>query len=495
MLTNPRRGTYRGWDDAGNRNRLLDAAKALRPSWVMSLDADELIAADDALALRHFLGEGAHPDHAYLFRVYRMIGDGGHYDSAGLWVGRLFSPRPEHVFPSDRLHFVPLPTAIPRELWRRTTIRIQHRAGLTADHRRARFQKYEEADPQREWQRSYEHLLAEPGRVHQWFPRNTQLSVLANEPAVDATPLASGEPAMSVIVIAQNNEDTIERSVEAIVRQECDEPFEVIVVTSGTDRTASLVRERFPDVCVIELDRPVLPGAARNVGLRVAQGRYASFPGSHIELAPGSVAARLAAHRQGWAMVTGTTLNGTPTCAGWASYFLDNANLLPGRPPFIFEHAPPRCSYRRDALVDVGGFPEGMRAGEDTVVNNELFARGFSAYRDPAVRAVHVSRCRTTHRLIAHHFGRGRGMGRILMNDDRHHGRARLRYVAGHLVRALPGRLMTMHRRVQTWGGALKPVYRKTLPLIVLGAISYWLGTCVEVARLATAKNRDATAR
>ena len=39
VLTNPRRDGYAGWDDAANRNRLLGAGA--RPSWIMSLDADE----------------------------------------------------------------------------------------------------------------------------------------------------------------------------------------------------------------------------------------------------------------------------------------------------------------------------------------------------------------------------------------------------------------------------------------------------------------------
>ena len=43
LLTNRRRENYRGWDDAANRNRLLEAAAALEPEWILSLDADERI--------------------------------------------------------------------------------------------------------------------------------------------------------------------------------------------------------------------------------------------------------------------------------------------------------------------------------------------------------------------------------------------------------------------------------------------------------------------
>jgi hypothetical protein len=181
-LTNPRREEFTGWDDAANRNRLLAAAKELGPSWIMSLDADELMAPDDAAALRSFALDEADPELAYTFRVYRMVEDMEHYDDDPLWVGRLFSPRPDHVFSSDRLHFVPIPTAIPRECWRPTTIRIQHRAAITAARRRERFEKYREVDPQNSWQPSYEHLLNPPRRVRRWRRRPRSLPVLTRQP-------------------------------------------------------------------------------------------------------------------------------------------------------------------------------------------------------------------------------------------------------------------------------------------------------------------------
>ena len=75
-------------------------------------------------------------------------------------------------------------------------------------------------------------------------------------------------------------------------------------------------------------------------------------------------------------MMTGTTLNGKPTRSGWASYFLDHSTVLPGRPSGRLSGPPAHCSYIRDHLVAAGGFPEDMRAGEDTVVNVELTRRG-----------------------------------------------------------------------------------------------------------------------
>src|SRR5215207_4109597 len=50
VLVNPPRADYVGWDDAANRNRLLEAAADLAPDWILSLDADERIPPDDAAA-------------------------------------------------------------------------------------------------------------------------------------------------------------------------------------------------------------------------------------------------------------------------------------------------------------------------------------------------------------------------------------------------------------------------------------------------------------
>src|SRR5439155_17672048 len=112
---------------------LLAAAAALEPDWLLSLDADERLDADDGAALREFIESDALPRFAYGFTVYRMIGDLDHYDKEGLCVYRLFAYEPAQRFPARRLHFVPIPTSIPPARWLPTTLRIQHVASLTEE--------------------------------------------------------------------------------------------------------------------------------------------------------------------------------------------------------------------------------------------------------------------------------------------------------------------------------------------------------------------------
>jgi glycosyltransferase involved in cell wall biosynthesis len=499
VLTNPVREGYAGWDDAANRNRLLESAATLEPDWLFSLDADERIPEDDAAALRAFVETDALPGFAFGFKVYRMWQDLNQHDQSGLWVYRLFPFSPGQRFPDLRLHFVPIPTDIPRDRWLRTTIRIQHLAGLTAERRAARFAKYEEADPNNAFQHSYRDLLELPTGVLPWQPRPAGQLVLdvdeADVAAAENDAFASipardpDQLALSAVIISRDDGPRLLPTVESVVNQECPSPFEVIVVTSGSGNAASLVRERFPEVTVIDLPRPALPGEARNAGLRAAQGEYITFPGSHIELAPGSLAGRIRAHDLGYTMVTCTTLNGNHTAAGWASYFLDHALVLPGRPSMELGAAPAHCSYRRDALLTVGGFPETMRAGEDTVVNQELVSQGHRAFFARDVTIIHRSPCRTPWKLARHHFTRGRAYGRILRDRDGVTIRSPVGAQGALLLRGLvSGRLQRTTASVEQWAGdpALIARYRRVYPLVVLGAVAAAAGACLELVRQPT---------
>jgi glycosyltransferase involved in cell wall biosynthesis len=482
--SNPARDSYEGWDDAENRQRLLDAAIERRFDWVMFLDADERIDPDDAVALKSLVaGEGCR-EHAYGFRRYQMIGDGSSHDRVGLWVYRLFAPRAGDELSSDRLHFIPIPESRQPNEWRRTTIRIQHLAGLTPELRRSRRRKYEEADPERRWQSSYEHLLEDPVEPRVWAPRPPGFPVLADPrergpgAELDLTALDVDAPVISAICIAQDDAETIAESVAAIAGQHCDFPFETIVVVSGSDATARIVRERFPEVRLVEIGEPVLPGRARNAGLAIARGQYITFPGSHVILEPGHLEARVRAHELGYAMVTGPVLNGTDTTAGWASYFMDNPTALPGSPSGPLERPPVRCSYLRELLVDVGGFPEEVRTGEDTAVNNELWLRGHDSYTDADVLITHRTPCRRPRDLILHHYKRGRGLARVVSGELGSAGamarRKRRRYVA----RYVPRRLLIIDRGVRRWGGSTRRRYRdpRVRGLVLIGVLAAWAG-------------------
>jgi glycosyltransferase involved in cell wall biosynthesis len=495
VLRNPVRASYAGWDDAANRQRLVDAVAPLAAghagvTWTLQIDADEALAPGDAAALRHAVANDAlDPTRGHLLRVLRVVvstdGTQG-YDQDHLWVGRLFAWHSGATLPTETLHLVPLPTDLaPAEhVW--TTLRILHYGSYDDTRRRARFAKYAEVDPENRWQADYTALLAGVDRPKPIAPRPPNLPVVPHEPwpgeSEEAAAHPAGEPLLTVVIISRDDEAVIARAVDGVLAQACDVEVQVVVVTSGTDRTAAIVRARYPEVELVVIDHPALPGEARNAGLAVARGRYVTFPGSHIELLPGSLSARLDAHRAGWGMVTCTTKNGTRTPAGWASYFLDHSGGLPGRPSHIMTVSPSYASYLTEAIRFMGGFPEHLRTAEDTVANTTLFDLGYGAWRAQDAAMTHHSPCRSTLVLVRHHHQRGRGLGAML--------RQRRRAGTGLLSRGLfrglgprylVGRLRRVHANTWRYGGDLRWRWLAVSPLAALGIGAAWLGAWREI--------------
>jgi glycosyltransferase involved in cell wall biosynthesis len=489
LLQNRRRAGYRGWDDSANRNRLLAAAADLDPDWIMSLDADERIDPTDGAALREFVTNDAVRGDAYLFRVFRMIEDLGHYDQSHLWVGRLFAHERGQVFPADRLHFVPLPTSIPEDRWRRTTFRIQHLSGLTESRRHARFEKYREVDGARQFQPDYSHLLQPPARIRAWWPRSSQLPVFANtrnatperSHRADGTHGTDGVPTLSVIVI-EGDRGRLDRTVSSVVNQRCPEPFEVIVVTRTN---APRVSERFPGVKVVELSQSAPLRSAHSAGLVVSRGEFVTVLPPDVEVLPGSLAACILAHRLGYAMVGGTALNATRTLAGWASYFLDNSEALPEAPSQELHVPPSWSSHLRAALLELDGLPDAVHAGDTAAVNVELFERGYGAYRARDVLFVRPSSCRAVGALLRHHFRKGRVAGIRLLDN----GRVGVRSPATRILRSVAlsaaRRMRQITSDVHRWGGSTRPYYLFSSPLVAAAVLSEWLGACTAIARAA----------
>lgn len=489
LLRNPRRPGYAGWDDRANRQALVDACATVAPDWVLQIDADERLPLADGLALRHAIDHDAlDRDAGYVLQVLRAVDDEHTYDEDHLWVGRLFAHRPGLELPSETLHLVPLPTSIPAERCVRSTLRIVHLGSATPARRAARVAKYREADPDHRWQADYAHLAVSPSCVHPVPPRPPNLPVVPGTawPGEDVEADAHGadEPLLSIVVISRDDEDVIARSLQAITGQVTPFLVQVIAVTSGTDATASIVRQRFPDVELVVIDHPALPGEARNAGLARARGRYVSFPGSHVELVPDSLLARARRHREGWAMVAGAVHNGTTTPAGWATYFVDHSGSLPERPSGPLGVAPGACSYLRCALEAAGGFPEDMRTAEDTTVNTALFLLGYGAFRDQHASYIHHSRCRTSGAVLRHHHERGRGLGQMVLRstppDRPLLTRSR---VIGLGLRYVSGRFRRTHRNIWRFGGRLRGRWLVVSPLGLAAIVSAWAGAWREILR------------
>lgn len=82
-------------------------------------------------------------------------------------------------------------------------------------------------------------------------------------------------PELSVIIVTYNSEDFIEECLESLYKNLGQIETEIIVVdNASTDKTVSLVEEKFPQIKLIKNEINVGFGRGHNLGLKASLGKY-----------------------------------------------------------------------------------------------------------------------------------------------------------------------------------------------------------------------------
>jgi peptidoglycan/xylan/chitin deacetylase (PgdA/CDA1 family)/glycosyltransferase involved in cell wall biosynthesis len=219
---------------------------------------------------------------------------------------------------------------------------------------------------------------------------------------------AQRPPVLSAVVCAYRDEATILRAVQSLNEQECDDLFEIVVATSGGDRTAEVVRASYPDVRVLESPTRLLPGGTRNLGISGARGEIIAFLEADCVATPGWVRSRIALHRAGHgAVASAVTSDPRGGVAARAWVLLVHAARLPGHHPGPADrYRAYGLSFTRDLLERAGPFDEMLRTDEDTLMAERLQELGVVMWFDPAVCIEHIGPTRLL-RLVKDQFRRG----------------------------------------------------------------------------------------
>lgn len=203
-----------------------------------------------------------------------------------------------------------------------------------------------------------------------------------------------------VVIPTWNAAALLERCLRALAADPS--PKRTIVVDNGSaDGTLELLRNAFPDVLVVALERNAGFGRAVNAGVRAGDGDAVVLLNNDVLVEPGFVDAitrPFAAPSVG--MVAGLTLIPGTGAVDAFGIELDRglATYNRGR------HGPPggpvgplampsggAAAYRREAWERAGGFDEALFAyGEDVDLGLRLREAGWAPAEAPAARGVHL---------------------------------------------------------------------------------------------------------
>ncbi len=223
----------------------------------------------------------------------------------------------------------------------------------------------------------------------------------------------------SIVVPSYRSADTIGACLTSLLNQDLPLPYEVIVVDSSPDRTAAIVRERFPSVRLIQLHTQTDPATARNLGAQQAHGAVLAFIDSDCT-APQDWLRRLhATILAGYDAVGGAITNGNPVnLVSWAGYMCEFREFLPGGAPRDVPNLTiGNTAYKRESFWAVGGFPAGYFPQEDQIFHSRMVAQGMRIRLDPGITVAHTHRT-TLADYLQHQRRIGRANATVLQHLD-----------------------------------------------------------------------------
>ncbi len=198
-------------------------------------------------------------------------------------------------------------------------------------------------------------------------------------------------PRFSVVIPTYNRKALLRRCLEAALGQDYPD-YEVIVVDDGsTDGTGEMVRREFPQVRYIRQEPNRGPAAARNRGIEAATGEIVAFTDDDCVVPRDWLTRLLEGFRR------------YPDVAGVGGFQDPPETLISDNPIARAEHTrrlqrwgeqafrevtggaevpglgTNNVAYRRDVLLQVGGFDEGfpVAAGEDADLKLRIAQAGY----------------------------------------------------------------------------------------------------------------------
>jgi glycosyltransferase involved in cell wall biosynthesis len=437
------------------RNLLIKRARELGATWVMALDPDERIERGAATRVRAYTSERRRI--IWQLNLREMFTTDA-YRVDGLWggklQGRLFPVFDGPLCSEQLLHGAWCTTRAGYSVLP-IGLNLYHLKMISHNRRLARRNLYNYLDPAHRYQTTgYDYLIDEDGGAFERIPANRDffpahheanhlnfympdITCGTSEPSdaielrnVTCNPAAppggsrklsqlaqlrisvgdkvSRESKLAVVVIGLRAPKALFDAVSSLINQ--DQASEIIVVNSGGGNVQDVLGEYVRSIVLVEHERPIFVGAARNLGIQVSCAPFVAFLAGDCVAAQGWVAERTKAHREGERAVACVVDNDKRRNPfAWGAHLMTYGHRMVDAP--VSEVMPHGASYDRALFNKYGYFSETMVVGEDSEFNGR-FGHFETVELHPTIRTIHCNPGKLTE-FLSEQFHRGR-RGRYL---------------------------------------------------------------------------------
>ncbi len=240
-----------------------------------------------------------------------------------------------------------------------------------------------------------------PKRAHNGEQHTAVQPIAADDPT-------AGDVACSVLVPVLNEVAHIERSVAAMRAQRFSGGIEFLLIDGGsTDGTRELLARlagEDPRIRVLENPQRITP-AALNIGLRHARGRWVArmdahteYPQDYIQLGVDRLARDDTTWVSGPAIPVGSNAISRATALAFRVPFMTGGTRKwagandPGAAEYVLDAGVFAGVWRRETLLQVGGWDERWLANQDSEMAGRFFRRGDRLIGLPAMTAHYAPR-------------------------------------------------------------------------------------------------------
>lgn len=281
--------------------------------------------------------------------------------------------------------------------------------------------------------------------------------------------------AASIIIPTYNRADMICDCLNSLQAAVNKSDLEVIVVDSSDDNTAAVVKNNFPEVNLISLDKQTFPGEARNIGVKNSSSEILAFIDSDCEADKNWLVKGMNKIKEGYDIIGGPVKNANPTnLISMADYLLTFKDFLPGAPCREVDFLP-SCNLicKKSDFNKIGGFPSGIPVAEDTIFSFKAVKNRLRLLYDPEVAIFHFNRTRFTE-FLSHQYRFGRYLA--LIKTGIAHPGSLFRKIKPLVMFVPLIKFLRIYAKILTSNPGQFPGFLLHAPLIILGILAWSSG-------------------